>query len=679
MADGSLTFDTKIDTQGFDKATKELTDKGEKSYKTLEKTFNKTQKEMQKVVAQMDKTGAKLDELVAKTKSKYAGLPSNVNKLVSNELNKNNEYQKLLSQQDALNNKYQTLSQTSDNVKQQMSSVATAAGGATKNMGLAAKATKGLKTAFAGLGTTIKMLLKSFLIMQIILAVIAAIGEGMGNLRQESESLNVALTDVESAFEQTKNAIATGFAPIVEALAPALIELANALSWLFTQIAQLNTVLTTNNTTFMKAKSVTSDYTKALKKNNAESKKMMANFDEINKLSKQSSENTAASNQPMFEEVELGQFWQDWQLGAKLIEDKTVDIVGSIMYFFQTQIPEALRKTKKWFNEFSWKGVWDGIKGAWSQFWSDWRLGATVIWNWFTSTAVGQWFTKEKWLELWGKIKEGWNQYWDDWRTGTEVIKRWWDNHIGVWFTKEKWLEVWSKIKTSWNEYWNSFNDGVEIIKEWWKKNVAIWFTKQKWNEIWNNAKDSWSQFWQDWRTGAEIIGKWFDENVKPWFTKEKWIEILEGIKDGFKTTFTNAVNIAIGLFNKLIDWINSKMHFAWDSFEIAGKEIVPAGSIQLFTIPHIPALATGTVVPANYGNFLATLGDNREAPEVVSPIPTMKEAFKEALMEMGFGKNADNEAVLEIDGQVFGRLVYKYNNKENRRIGTSMRVGGAY
>ena len=676
MADGSLTFDTKIDTQGFDKATKELTDKGEKSYKALEKTFNKTQKEMEKVVAQMDKTGAKLDELVAKTKSKYAGLPSNVNKLVSNELNKNNEYQKLLSQQDALNNKYQTLSQTSDNVKQQMSSVATAAGGATKNMGLAAKATKGLKTAFAGLGTTIKMLLKSFLIMQIILAVIAAIGEGMGNLRQESESLNVALTDVESAFEQTKNAIATGFAPIVEALAPALIELANALSWIFTQMAQLNTVLTTNNTTFMKAKNVTSDYTKALKKNNTESKKMMANFDEINKLSKQSSENAAASNQPMFEEVELDQFWQDWQLGAQLIEDKAVDIVGSIMYFFQTEIPEALRKTKKWFQEFSWDGVLDGIKGAWKQFWSDWRLGASVIWDWFTNTTVGQWFTKEKWLELWNKIKEGWNQYWEDWKTGTEVIKRWWDTYIGVWFTKEKWLEVWDKIKTSWDEYWTNFSEGIEIIKEWWDKNVAKWFTKEKWLEVWDNVKASWDQYWTDWKTGTDIIKQWFEENVKPWFTKEKWIEVMSGIKEGFKTTFTNAVNVAIGLFNKLIDWINSKMKFEWDSFEVAGQELVPAGSIQLFTIPKIPALATGTVVPANYGNFLAMLGDNTRETEVVSPLSTMKQALMEALAESG------QNITIKFEETSIGdlvRLLKPYIDKENRRVGSSMRVGGAY
>jgi hypothetical protein len=44
------------------------------------------------------------------------------------------------------------------------------------------------------------------------------------------------------------------------------------------------------------------------------------------------------------------------------------------------------------------------------------------------------------------------------------------------------------------------------------------------------------------------------------------------------------------------------------------------------------PALAKGTVIPANYGNFAAILGDNRKEPEVVSPLSTMKQAVLEAL-----------------------------------------------
>lgn len=45
-----------------------------------------------------------------------------------------------------------------------------------------------------------------------------------------------------------------------------------------------------------------------------------------------------------------------------------------------------------------------------------------------------------------------------------------------------------------------------------------------------------------------------------------------------------------------------------------------------------LPALATGTVVPANFGRFAAILGDNKKEPEVVSPLSTMKQAVLEAL-----------------------------------------------
>jgi hypothetical protein len=57
---------------------------------------------------------------------------------------------------------------------------------------------------------------------------------------------------------------------------------------------------------------------------------------------------------------------------------------------------------------------------------------------------------------------------------------------------------------------------------------------------------------------------------------------------------------------------------------------------LKTITAPKIPKLATGTVVPANYGNFLVTLGDNKREPEVVSPLSTMKQALKEAMAELG-------------------------------------------
>ena len=52
-----------------------------------------------------------------------------------------------------------------------------------------------------------------------------------------------------------------------------------------------------------------------------------------------------------------------------------------------------------------------------------------------------------------------------------------------------------------------------------------------------------------------------------------------------------------------------------------------------------MPQLATGTVVPANFGRFAAILGDNKREPEVVSPVSTIEDAVRKVLAEQGRDK----------------------------------------
>lgn len=93
----------------------------------------------------------------------------------------------------------------------------------------------------------------------------------------------------------------------------------------------------------------------------------------------------------------------------------------------------------------------------------------------------------------------------------------------------------------------------------------------------------------------------------------------------------------------------------------------------------RMPHLATGTVVPPRAGEFAAILGDNNREAEVVSPISAMKQAFKEAIQEMG-GLGGNNQAVkadLILDSTRFGQLVFQYANKEKQRIGVRMVTEG--
>ena len=131
-------------------------------------------------------------------------------------------------------------------------------------------------------------------------------------------------------------------------------------------------------------------------------------------------------------------------------------------------------------------------------------------------------------------------------------------------------------------------------------------------------------------------------------------------------------MNAAISLFNRFIEWVNDKLNLSWGSFEIFGKEIIPAGSFQLLTIPKIPMLAQGAVIPPNR-EFLAVLGDQKSGTNIEAPLETMVQAFKAAARELVGSGNGNTTIIMELDGQQFAKLVYKANKSESRRVGVSL------
>ena len=155
-----------------------------------------------------------------------------------------------------------------------------------------------------------------------------------------------------------------------------------------------------------------------------------------------------------------------------------------------------------------------------------------------------------------------------------------------------------SKIEEFCKNVKDTFANLWTNIKSWWNTNVAPKFTLAYWkakfdvikqairaklDEVKQSVSDKWAS-----------IKNWFTANIAPKFTLSFWLDKFKNLKEGFTQTIKNAVNAGIDLMNRFIGWINSSLSFSWKSFSIAGKEIVPAGSIQLFTIPTIPRLETG-------------------------------------------------------------------------------------
>ena len=171
-------------------------------------------------------------------------------------------------------------------------------------------------------------------------------------------------------------------------------------------------------------------------------------------------------------------------------------------------------------------------------------------------------------------------------------------------------------------------------------------------------------------------------------FTRN-WGEAWEGVKTIFKGVWDTLVDIVrfpinciIGLINGLTSAIEDAVNFIIDSLNTLSWEIpdwVPfiggeefGFDFENINIPSIPYLAKGTVVPANFGEFLAVLGDNKRESEVVSPLSTIKQAVKEALGENG-GSAPQEITVytyLYPNSAAFHREVIKVNAKDKARKG---------
>lgn len=201
--------------------------------------------------------------------------------------------------------------------------------------------------------------------------------------------------------------------------------------------------------------------------------------------------------------------------------------------------------------------------------------------------------------EIKGKIEEKWNE-------ASEYIQE----NILPWFTKDHWLEIGNGIKeglsTKWEEFSTWWSDtGIAV---WWNEKVSPWFTEDTWKSLGENIRKGLSKKWEEFTGWWENTGfyKWWNQDVAPKFTTDKWT--FSGISDGLKNAWNNAIAAVKRIWNGFANWMNSKLSFSWDAVNIAGKQIVGAGSINL---GKIPTFAAGGF-PSQYSMFMA--GENGRA-----------------------------------------------------------------
>lgn len=154
------------------------------------------------------------------------------------------------------------------------------------------------------------------------------------------------------------------------------------------------------------------------------------------------------------------------------------------------------------------------------------------------------------------------------------------------------------------------------------------------------------------------------------------WTKAWEGIKKVFKGIWNGIVMIlesAVNLIIKGVNWLISKLNSLLENSLLAkGLDLI---GVEFHGIPQIPPvkiprLATGAVIPSNR-EFLAVLGDQKSGTNIEAPLDTMVQAFKQALAEGGY--SGGNQAVLVLDKEVLGKVVYRLNKAEGTRIGVNL------
>jgi hypothetical protein len=139
---------------------------------------------------------------------------------------------------------------------------------------------------------------------------------------------------------------------------------------------------------------------------------------------------------------------------------------------------------------------------------------------------------------------------------------------------------------------------------------------------------------------------------------------------DGFVQTIKDALNLGISLVNKFIDWINEHLVIRIPKVTIPFLGTFGGQEIRPFTIPNIPYLAQGAVIPPNR-EFLAVLGDQKQGTNIEAPLSTIEKAVENVLNRRGYG--SQQTVILQLDREQLGKVVYELNKAETRRIGVNL------
>ena len=205
-------------------------------------------------------------------------------------------------------------------------------------------------------------------------------------------------------------------------------------------------------------------------------------------------------------------------------------------------------------------------------------------------------------------------------------------------------------LTPNWDFILNKLKDIWNGIKNWWNSNVKEFFTTGHWKNL-----------------GKDIMNGFLDGLKKAWDAVVTW---ATGVVDWFKGLFKGASDSAANVKTPPNSAPSNQQRTASQMY----SQVSDAFSAQRLSIPQIPKLARGAVIPPNR-EFLAVLGDQKSGANIEAPASLIKQMVMEGIASAGSAgiRGGDVHVTLELDRRELGRVVFRLNHEESQRIGVNL------
>lgn len=364
----------------------------------------------------------------------------------------------------------------------------------------------------------------------------------------------------------------------------------------------------------------------------------------------------------------------DWDSAWESMQNIIESVLNTISAFIQTMwdsligvietallaILEVIKVTFQGICDFVLK-IWNDIQEYTSSFF-EWIFenistvleGVKEIWNNAWTTIF------ETIIEVWTGIQEWFTEFWTIF---TETLYEIWENII-LFFT-----EAWENITLIFQTFIDFINETViPIWQESWNMASSLF---QAFHDLIDRLIKAIAEFFSGLMKTVKLLiegdwkGAW--ENAQKIFTtfKEKVDEIIQTVREIIQSFFDWAMGLIESILSKISE-VGSAISGIFggggggDGSSSGGGASFAMARTAAYNLEGIPALASGAVIRG--GNpFMAVLGDQpRGVTNIETPLPTMVDAFKQAIAEtggIGGGERVPVNINLNYDGETFARL----------------------